>query len=59
MSITRLGATKQYAENWEEIFGRRKKTAAKMTARTKSAKKKVAKKSKSSAKKSRFARRKK
>ena len=56
MSITRLGATKKYADNWEEIFGGRtnrsiaktgaasvKKPAA-SAGKKKSAKKKAAKK---------------
>ena len=43
MSVTRLGATKQYSDNWDNIFGGRKDRS--------SAKAKPAKSSKPSAKK--------
>ena len=45
MSVTRVGATKKFADNWEKIFGGRKKAAgSKPTGKTakKSAKKKAA-----------------
>jgi hypothetical protein len=54
MTIKRLGATKKYADNWEEIFGRgAKRSSGKKTpiksatgsTAKKSAKKKAAKKS--------------
>jgi hypothetical protein len=45
MTITRIGATKNYANNWEAIFGGgTKKKVSKATAKTKSAKKKSTKK---------------
>lgn len=55
MTITRLGATQKYADNWEEIFGRKKRASStklgtsrggsaggKVAVRRKSAKKKMA-----------------
>jgi hypothetical protein len=50
MSITRLGATKQYSDNWENIFGGRRSSAtSKSAVAKKSAKKKSPKKSKAKA----------
>jgi hypothetical protein len=40
MSVVRVGATKKFADNWENIFGGRKKAAGKSAPKT--AKKKVA-----------------
>lgn len=60
MSITRTGTTKQYADNWENIFGGgTKRSASKVTAKTKSPKKKVAKKSKPAGKSGKSSQRKK
>jgi RNA-splicing ligase RtcB len=47
MSIVRVGTTKQYADNWDNIFGgasraTTRKKAAKATLKKKSAKKKIA-----------------
>jgi hypothetical protein len=44
MSVIRVGTTKKFADNWENIFGGRKKAAGKSAPKTakKSAKKKVA-----------------
>jgi hypothetical protein len=47
MTITRVGATKQYSDNWENIFGGNGRSAARKqisSAAAKSAKKKPAKK---------------
>ena len=47
MSVLRVGATKKFADNWENIFGGRKKSASGKTAlksAKKSAKKKAASK---------------
>lgn len=50
MSIVRIGSTKKFAENWDNIFGGGKKakadskSAGKKSAKKKSAKKKTAKK---------------
>jgi hypothetical protein len=43
MTITRVGATKQYSDNWENIFGNGSRSASKkqvISANAKSAKKK-------------------
>ncbi len=56
MTITRVGATKQFSDNWENIFGGNGRSAAKKqtsSAAAKSAKKKPAKtKARKAAKKS-------
>jgi hypothetical protein len=47
MSVTRVGATKQYSDNWENIFGGNGRSATKKQAAapvSKSAKQKSAKK---------------
>ena len=47
MTILRVGTNEQYANNWDSIFGGKKKTAKKkVTAKKKSTKKKAAKKAK-------------
>jgi hypothetical protein len=43
MSVTRLGSTQKFADNWEAAFGKGKKKTAQMAA-VKSPKKKTAKK---------------
>jgi hypothetical protein len=54
--VTRVGATKQYSDNWDNIFGGKRRSSAK-TKSTKaarpSAKRKPAKKKTKAAKKSR------
>ena len=42
MTITRIGATKKYAENWQQVFGGRKGKAATATTEKKTASKKKA-----------------
>jgi hypothetical protein len=72
MTITRIGATQKYADNWEEIFGggaKRKSAGTKVGARpvkkkkpakqAQSAKKKVARRSKAAGGAKKSARRKK
>jgi hypothetical protein len=58
MTVTRVGATKQYSDNWENIFGggngrsaikKRTVTSASRTAKKKSAKVKARKPSKKAA----------
>ena len=39
MSVTRVGATKRYSDNWENIFGGGKRRSASKKAAPKSAKK--------------------
>ncbi|QDU88147.1 hypothetical protein Pla175_15180 [Pirellulimonas nuda] len=47
MSVVRTGSNKQFADNWENIFGGKKKAAKPAPAKSKtSAKKKAAKKKK-------------
>jgi hypothetical protein len=54
MTITRLGATRKYADNWEHIFGGKRRSATGSSATKakgkKSAKKKVAARKAKSAK---------
>lgn len=53
MSVVRVGSNKQFADNWENIFGgTSKKSAKKATVASKSTAKKKAKSKKSPAKKS-------
>jgi hypothetical protein len=49
MSITRVGATKQYSDNWDNIFGGTRRSTAKNTA-AKRAPKSAKKSTKSAAK---------
>ena len=35
MSIIRIGSTKKYAQNWEQAFGKKKKTRSATTAKSK------------------------
>ncbi len=47
MSVVRTGSNKQFADNWENIFGGKKSAPKPVSAKTKaSAKKKAAKKKK-------------
>ena len=41
MSVTRVGTTKKFADNWEQIFGGKKKAIRGKAAGKKSAKKKL------------------
>ena len=53
MSVTRMGATKKYSDNWENIFGSgRGRSSSKKAAPSKPAKQSKKKKSATSAKKS-------
>jgi hypothetical protein len=54
--VTRVGATKQYSDNWNDIFGGKRRSSASATpakAAKPSAKRKPAKKKTKAAKKSR------
>jgi hypothetical protein len=56
MSVIRVGATKKFADNWENIFGGKKKSAGKSSAKSphKKVTSKLAAKKRSAKKKARL-----
>lgn len=59
MSVIRVGSTEKYADNWDNIFGGKKKSAGKKTAAKGSAKKLTKKTTKKATKKAKKTTRKK
>jgi hypothetical protein len=44
MSVTRVGATKQYSDNWDNVFGKRRRNTSSRNAADRAARKTAAKK---------------
>ncbi len=49
MSVTRIGSTQQFADNWDAVFGKKQPKGKKKTAQKKSTKKKAVAKKKAKA----------